>query len=33
MRQIADGKEYSVPSTIEDTSVLDELVPLLRPEA
>lgn len=32
MRQIADGKDYTVPSTIEDTSVLDELVPLLRPE-
>jgi len=31
MRQIADGKDYTVPSTIEDTAVLDELVPLLRP--
>ena len=33
MRQIADGKEYTVPSTIEDTAVLDELVPLLRAQA
>lgn len=33
MRQIADGKDYTVPSTIEDTAVLDELMPLLRPEA
>ena len=33
MRQIADGKEYTVPSTIEDTAVLDDLVPLLRPQA
>lgn len=32
MRQIADGKEYTVPSTIEDTSVLDDLMPLLRPQ-
>jgi propionyl-CoA synthetase len=31
MRQIADGKEYSVPSTIEDASVIDALLPLLRP--
>ncbi|MBD8044912.1 AMP-binding protein [Arthrobacter sp. Sa2BUA2] len=31
MRQIADGEEFSVPSTIEDRSVLDALVPLLRP--
>ncbi|MGP5651707.1 AMP-binding protein [Glutamicibacter arilaitensis] len=33
MRQIADGKDYTVPSTIEDTAVLDELLPLLRPQA
>jgi len=32
MRQIADGKEYTVPSTIEDVAVLDDLVPLLRPQ-
>ncbi|MBD7993708.1 AMP-binding protein [Arthrobacter sp. Sa2CUA1] len=31
MRQIADGEEFTVPSTIEDRSVLDALVPLLRP--
>lgn len=31
MRQIADGKDYTVPSTIEDPAVLDELMPLLRP--
>ncbi|WP_374224851.1 propionyl-CoA synthetase [Paenarthrobacter sp. DKR-5] len=30
MRQIADGEEYVVPSTIEDASVVDELVPVLR---
>lgn len=30
MRQIADGKDYQVPSTIEDASVIDELLPLLR---
>lgn len=33
MRQIADGKDYQVPSTIEDAGVIDELIPLLRPEA
>ena len=33
MRQIADGKAYSVPSTIEDPSVIDALIPLLRPTA
>ena len=32
MRQIADGDAYTVPSTIEDPSVIDALVPLLRPE-
>lgn len=31
MRQIADGETYSVPSTIEDSSVIDELIPVLRP--
>ena len=31
MRQIADGEEYSVPGTIEDASVLDELIGVLRP--
>ena len=31
MRQIADGADYQVPSTIEDASVVDELIPLLRP--
>ena len=31
MRQIADGDDYTVPSTIEDQTVLDALVPLLRP--
>ncbi|WP_313821111.1 AMP-binding protein [Citricoccus sp.] len=30
MRQMADGEEYVVPSTIEDRSVLDALVPTLR---
>lgn len=30
MRQIADGEEPQVPSTIEDRAVLDELVPVLR---
>ncbi|MEP7160289.1 MAG: propionyl-CoA synthetase [Dermatophilaceae bacterium] len=31
MRQIADGQEALVPSTIEDVSVLDQLRPILRP--
>ena len=31
MRQIADGKDYVVPSTIEDPNVIDALIPLLRP--
>ncbi|GHD08926.1 AMP-binding protein [Zhihengliuella salsuginis] len=31
MRQIADGSDYAVPSTVEDASVVDALVPLLRP--
>lgn len=33
MRQIADGKEYTVPSTIEDPAVLDDLANYLRPQA
>ena len=32
MREIADGKDAQVPSTIEDASVLDRLRPVLRPE-
>ena len=32
MREIADGKEAPVPSTIEDEGVLDRLRPALRPE-
>jgi propionyl-CoA synthetase len=31
IRQMADGEEYTVPSTIEDRSVLDALAPMLRP--
>lgn len=31
MRQIADGKPYTVPSTIEDPNVIEELLPFLRP--
>jgi propionyl-CoA synthetase len=30
MRQMADGDEYSVPSTIEDASVLEDLLRVLR---
>jgi propionyl-CoA synthetase len=30
MRQIADGGEYTVPSTIEDPSVIDDLVRTIR---
>jgi propionyl-CoA synthetase len=30
MRQIADGKDYTVPSTIEDAGVIDDLLPVLR---
>ena len=33
MRQIADGQDYVVPSTIEDASVIEALLPVLRPEA
>ncbi|MCH8562610.1 AMP-binding protein [Nesterenkonia sp. YGD6] len=32
MRQIADGEQARVPSTIEDASVLDDLIPVLRPQ-
>ncbi|WP_019284522.1 propionyl-CoA synthetase [Arsenicicoccus bolidensis] len=32
MRQIADGQEAQVPSTIEDRSVLDSLTAVLRPQ-
>ncbi|TFI18952.1 propionyl-CoA synthetase, partial [Micrococcus endophyticus] len=31
MRQMADGEEYSVPSTIEDSAVLEALAGVLRP--
>ncbi len=31
MRQIADGDEYVVPSTIEDAGVIDQLLEALRP--
>ncbi len=31
MRQMADGEEYTVPSTIEDASVLEDLKSLLSP--
>lgn len=30
MRQIVDGENYQVPSTIEDVAVLDEITPTLR---
>jgi propionyl-CoA synthetase len=30
MREIADGKDAVVPSTIEDEGVLDRLRPVLR---
>ncbi len=32
MREIADGKEAAIPSTIEDVAVLDALRPILRGE-
>jgi propionyl-CoA synthetase len=32
MREIADGKDATVPSTIEDPAVLDDLRPVLRKE-
>ena len=31
MRQIADGEEYTVPSTIGDAGVIDQLLGVLRP--
>ena len=31
MRQIADGDDYVVPSTIEDAEVLERLIGTLRP--
>ncbi|OMH36911.1 acetate--CoA ligase [Tersicoccus sp. Bi-70] len=31
MRQMADGEDYAVPSTIEDPAVIDALRPVLRP--
>ena len=31
MRAIADGREYSVPSTIDDPAILDELGETLQP--
>jgi propionyl-CoA synthetase len=31
MRAIADGREFTVPSTIDDPAVLDELGPVLHP--
>jgi propionyl-CoA synthetase len=30
MRELADGKDSPIPSTIEDESVLDRLRPVLR---
>ncbi|MDQ0821809.1 propionyl-CoA synthetase [Arthrobacter sp. V1I7] len=33
MRQIADGDDYVVPSTIEDAGVIDQLLGTLRPAA
>ncbi|MEV7575546.1 AMP-binding protein [Pseudarthrobacter sp. NPDC089323] len=33
MRQIADGDEYLVPSTIEDSGVIEKLIETLRPAA
>jgi propionyl-CoA synthetase len=33
MRQIADGEDYVVPSTIEDAGVIDQLIGTLRPAA
>jgi propionyl-CoA synthetase len=31
MRQIADGDDYVVPSTIEDAGVIEQLIGTLRP--
>ena len=33
MRELADGKDPVVPSTIEDAGVLDDLGPVLRGQA
>jgi propionyl-CoA synthetase len=33
MREIADGKDAAVPSTIEDEAVLDRMRPALRRES
>ncbi|WP_400159081.1 acetate--CoA ligase [Arthrobacter sp. BPSS-3] len=33
MRQIADGEDYVVPSTIEDAGVIEQLLDTLRPDA
>jgi len=33
MRQIADGENYVVPSTIEDAGVIEALLETLRPAA
>ena len=33
MRQMADGEKYSVPSTIEDDSVLEALHSILAPKS
>jgi propionyl-CoA synthetase len=33
MREIADGKDATVPSTIEDETVLDSMRPALRRES
>ena len=30
MRKIADGEEYSVPSTIDDPTILDEIIEYLK---
>jgi propionyl-CoA synthetase len=32
MRQIADGDDYVVPSTIEDPEVIGQLLSVLRPD-
>jgi len=32
MRQIADGDDYTVPSTIEDPGVIEALIPVLAPK-
>jgi propionyl-CoA synthetase len=30
MRKIADGEEYTVPSTIDDPAILDEIIEYLK---